>query len=36
MIFRKTPNNIKYIDIITDIFLSICKEMNIGIYYFKV
>ncbi|KAG4105980.1 hypothetical protein H8356DRAFT_923550 [Neocallimastix lanati (nom. inval.)] len=29
MIFRKTPNNIKYIDIITDIFLSICKEMNI-------
>jgi len=31
MICGKKPDNIIYLDIITDIFLSICKEVDIGI-----
>jgi len=29
---KKIPSNIEYINVITDIFLSICKEVNIGNY----
>lgn len=29
MLIQKIPSNIKYINVITDIFLSICKEVNI-------
>jgi len=29
MVFKKVPSNIKYITVVTDIFLSICKEVNI-------